>query len=93
MKITDDKDYYYVELEEDRWVYATVAVKKPCDLVALPKIAESFLTLHGVRQSLKDHFTTHPYSITPLQKRTVVAEEQLEHLAQVLAEAQKVESS
>lgn len=51
--ITDDADNFYVELEDqDRWVFATVVIRKPCPFSALVQRAEACLTLSSVRRQL-----------------------------------------
>lgn len=88
MRVTDDKDNYYVEFDEDNWVYATVVVRKPCPLSALHQRAAACLTPSGVRQTLTTSADSLDHSsITPLQtKKVVVVQEQLDWLYQRLAE-------
>lgn len=42
-KVTEDDRYYWVEFEDEGWVYATVGVRKPCSLRELYPRAEAFL--------------------------------------------------
>ena len=87
-QITEDKDFYYVELEDDKWVYATVKVRKPCPLRTLLQVAEASLTPSVVFQYLRQRVgpLEPAHKITPLQRtqRVILAEEQLKRLYQVL---------